>query len=82
MSGTEIKSSVPHCKCIITLQGLIFYLLGSNVATQRKISKKKGCRTFLANILLLIWVLCVTDFSVFCNAKINVTEGLCDRTRK
>lgn len=44
--------------------------------------KKKGCRTFLANILLLIWVLCVTDFSVFCNAKINVTEGLCDRTRK
>lgn len=41
ISDTEMKSSVSHCKWVITLQGLICYLLSSNVATHRKMLKKK-----------------------------------------
>lgn len=41
ISDTDMESSVAHCECVITLEGLICYLLGSNVATHRKILETK-----------------------------------------
>lgn len=40
-SNAEMKSSVSHCKCLITLQGLTCFLLVSNVTNVQGETKKK-----------------------------------------